>query len=140
MKKQLIFMVVSFFLVTSSLYAQSIGLVADIPFDFVVGDTTLPAGQYTVHAMAGNESIVMLSSSDLKTAVLIAPCNCAPEASPQQQSKLVFKVSGGRYFLWQIWTEGSDVARQLSVKPPETQEARVAPPVLVAIPAKTRKA
>src|SRR5215831_3523330 len=102
MKKHLIFMVASFFMLSGSLHAQSIGLVADIPFDFVVGDTTLHAGQYTVHPMTGNEAIIMLSSSDLKTAMLIAPCNCASEGTPQNQSKLVFKVSSGRYFLWQI--------------------------------------
>ena len=139
MKKHLIFMVASFVLVTGSLCAQSVGLVADIPFDFVVGDKTLPAGQYMIHPMTANESIVMLSSSDLKTAMLIAPCDCASEATPQQQSKLIFKVSGGRYFLWQIWTEGSDVGRELFVQSRETQEASLAPPLLVAIPAKTRR-
>lgn len=132
-------MVASFFLVAGSLHAQPIGLVADIPFDFVVGNTTLHAGQYTVRPMNGNESIVMLSSSDLKTAVLITPCNCASALTPQYQSKLVFKVSGGRYFLWQIWTEGSDVGRQLSVRHPETKEASLAPPLLVAIQAKALK-
>lgn len=139
MKKHLIFMVASFFLVTGSLHAQSFGLVVDVPFDFVVSGTTLPAGQYTVREVTTNSSILMLSSSDLKTAMLIAPCNCASEATPQNQSKLVFKVSGGRYFLWQIWTEGSDIGRQLWVKPRETQEASLAPPLLVAIPAKTRR-
>jgi hypothetical protein len=139
MKKHLIFIVASLLLVTGSLHAQSVGLVADIPFDFVVGDKTLPAGQYAIHPMTANESVVMLSSSDLKTAMLIAPCDCASETTPQQQSKLIFKVSGGRYFLWQIWTEGSNVGRELSVQPRETEEASLAPPLLVAVPATIRK-
>ena len=139
MKKHLIFMVASFFLVTGSLHAQSFGLVADIPFDFVVGNKTLPAGQYTIHPMTVNESVVMLSSSDLKSSMLISPCDCASETTPQPQSKLIFKVSGGRYFLWQIWTEGSNVGRELSVHLRENEEASLAPPLLVAIPAKTRR-
>jgi len=136
MKKHMLFVIASVFLVAGSLHAQSIALVADIPFDFVVGNKTLHAGQYTFQSMSTNDSIVLLRSSDLTDGVLIAPCTCASETTLQQESKLIFKVAGGQHFLWQIWTEGDYVGRQLAVKARETEEANLAQPRLVAILAK----
>ena len=59
MKKQLLFVFASLFFITGSLRAQSVTLKADIPFNFVVGNTMYHAGAYTIKPMGLSESTVL---------------------------------------------------------------------------------
>ena len=82
---------------------------ATVPFDFIVGDKTLPAGDYSVQSInsagdalrignaAANQAAVRL------TIQLDANANC---------SKLVFHRYGQHYFLAEVWTDGGQ-GRQL---------------------------
>ena len=139
MKKHLLFVFASLFLVASSVHAQWVPLKADIPFDFVVGNTIMHAGTYTIQPLNTNESVVLLRSLDLKDSMLLAPCTCVSDQA-QQETKLVFQAADGQYFLWQIWTQGYDEGRELSIKPPETQEVNFAPPHTVVVVATVGKA
>ena len=134
MKKRLLFVFASLLLTAGSVHAQSVALRADIPFDFVVGDTVMHAGTYTIQPMHAGESPVQLQSLDGKDSMWLAACTCA-SGQAQHESQLVFQVSDGQYFLWQIWTQGYDQARELSIRPPETQEANFAPPHAVVVAA-----
>jgi hypothetical protein len=127
MKKHLLFVFASLFLMGGSVHAQSVTLRADIPFDFVVGNTIMRAGTYTIQPMHTEESMVQLQSLDLKDSIWLAPCTCASDQA-QHENKLVFQVSDGQSFLWQIWTQGYDEGRQLSIEHPETREANSAAP------------
>ena len=73
-------------------------------------------------------------------AALITPCVCASERTSPHESKLVFQVVGGQYFLWQIWTQGYDAGRQLSIKQREIKDSKRASTELVVIPATITKA
>ena len=141
MKKHLLFVFASLFLVAGSVHAQSVPLRADIPFEFVVGKTIMPAGAYTIQPTNAGGSIFELWNPELKKGILLAPCTCASDRDPgQHESKLVFQVSDGQYFLWQIWTEGYDEGRELTIKHPRTQEAKLAPPRTVVVAAIAVKA
>jgi len=139
MKKHLLFVFASLLLAASTVHAQSVPLKADIPFDFVIGNTILHAGTYTIQPLNTDESVILLRSLDRKDGMLIAPCASASDRT-QHETKLVFQVADGKYFLWQIWTQGYDEGRELSVKPPETQEANFAPPHTVVVVATVGKA
>ena len=139
MTKHLPYVFASFFLVAGSVHAQSIALRTDIPFDFVVDNTIMPASTYTIQPFRSDDSIVELLSPELKHGVLLAPCTCASDPG-QHESKLVFQVSDGKYFLWQIWTAGYDVGRQVPIKHPRTQEAKVTPPSTLVVAAAIGKA
>jgi hypothetical protein len=138
MKKHLLFVFASLFLVAGSVHAQSVTLRVDIPFDFVVDNTIMHAGTYTIQPMNTNESIVELRSLDFKDILLLAPYGGASDRV-QHENKLVFQVSDGQYFLWQIWTQDYEEGRQLSIKRPETQEANFAPPHTVVVAATVGK-
>ena len=99
----------------------------------------MQAGTYTIQPLNTNESVVELRSLDLKAGMFLAPCTCASDRA-QHETKLVFRVVDGQYFLWQIWTQGYDEGRELSIKPPETQEANFAPPHTVVVVATVGKA
>ncbi len=139
MKKKMLMLFASLFLAASGLHAQSVSAQADIPFDFVVGNSTLHAGTYTIVPMNTGGSVIQMRSADLKDAVVITPCICASD-SGQHENELVFKVIGDRYFLWQIWTAGYDAGRQLSINPGVLEEANAAPMRTVVVKAVFAKA
>ena len=83
------------------IYAGPEGSVsATIPFDFIVGKTTLPAGQYTVSALSQKGLIVR--SEDRKSAVIVLTMGVQAK-SANHQARLQFSRYGNTYFLSQVW-------------------------------------
>jgi len=74
----------------------------NIPFDFTVRHTNLPAGTYTVHE---DGAVVYLTSQSGKTANVMT--NSEPVAKPSNVSSLTFDVADGQYDLAQIKNMGS---------------------------------
>lgn len=114
--KKLMLLFASLFMAATAVHAQSVTVKADIPFDFVVGNSTLHAGNYTLRPI-GEGSPMLVRSADLKDQILTNPCTCASDKSRQHENVLVFKVIGDRYYLWQVWTAGYGAGRELSIKP-----------------------
>lgn len=107
----------------------SIGVTANIPFEFVVADQTLPAGKYTVEKMSMSSEVLAIRSRN-KTALRLSNplrANKAPN-----QSKLVFHRYGQRYFLSEVWSAGEQAGRQLR----KSREERNIEIQLAAIPSK----
>jgi hypothetical protein len=92
--------------------AQSHKLKADIPFDFVVGDKTLAAGEYTVGQITRDQSGIVIDSRDGKQSVIRLSNNLQANA-PKQRTMLTFHRYGNSYFLAQVWTAGSAQGREL---------------------------
>jgi len=74
----------------------------NIPFDFTVRNTNLPAGTYTVHE-AG--PVIMLTSQDGKAANVLTNQENLSKAS--NVSSLTFNVKDGQYDLAQVKNIGS---------------------------------
>ena len=106
----------------SGVQAQQNGVKANIPFDFMVGNRVLPAGEYVVAGDGSSSQAIFIRSTDNKTAVMTLAFRCA-SAQPSKQSKLVFHTLGGRYFLSQIWAEGYQQGRELSKSRAEIEMA-----------------
>jgi len=75
---------------------------ATIPFDFYLGDTLLPAGNYAVERDEATLNLYGLQNNDRP---VIAVSLFIPESSnvPLDSGKLVFHKYGDKYFLVQIW-------------------------------------
>ena len=84
----------------------------NIPFDFVAGNTSLPAGEYSVETSGPTHTLLLIDRKDASTSALIIT-NAAVSAEPQSESKLIFNRYGDRYFLSQVWTAGNSNGRQL---------------------------
>ena len=111
MKKQMLWMplvlIAMFAAAAVSTRAQAAyGLRADVPFDFVVGDKTIPAGRITAHgvsaAFQGSLTIRNLAQGELA----LRNGRKMLGADRTDQGKLVFHKYGNRYFLAQIWIPG----------------------------------
>src|SRR5713226_2420176 len=100
-------------------------MLVNIPFEFVAGNATLPAGEYRVQKLERNAGILLINSSDSSAAVMLVT-NPAQASEPQTESKLVFNRYDNRYFLSQVWTAGSSYGRQLSKSPQEKELAQTA--------------
>jgi len=128
MKKQSFLM--AGFLVLSSMAATQVAraqetLVVNIPFAFVAGNATLPAGDYRVQKWDGNSSLLLIQCSDPRESAVVIT-NAAQAKEVQSESKLIFNRYGKRYFLSQVWTSGSIRGRQLLKSPREKEMAQVA--------------
>jgi len=87
------------------------GVVANIPFDFVVGDQTLPSGKYTVRAATGDGDGLRISNFTGKASVIRLSMPIA-ERNKKQNARMVFHRYGQQYFLAEIWS-GETYGRQL---------------------------
>ncbi len=125
MKKQFMILFAGLLLAAGSAFAQSTRLVADVPFDFVMGNKTFAAGEYTIKPVGINGQVLLLQNSDSKQIQYFTPNYCS-SAQPQDETKLVFNVYGNHYFLAQIWMEGYDQGRELPMSQREKEEAQMA--------------
>jgi hypothetical protein len=94
---------------TSTARAQELRVRANIPFDFVVGNTVYAAGTYTIGAATPNSSALLL---DGDTRGFVIPIDCSSN-QPSKSTKLVFDRMGDTYFLHQIWVEGNTIGREI---------------------------
>src|SRR5438132_13852439 len=101
-------------------------MLVNIPFAFVAGNATLPAGEYRVERLHGNSAVVLIRCSDTSAAA-VALSNATQAKETPTQSKLIFKRYDNRYYLSQVWSAGSIRGRALMKSPPE-KETTQAPP------------
>ena len=89
----------------------SLNLSADIPFEFVVGNTTLPAGKYTVDNRP-HPTMVLVQSEDARNTAIVLT-NAVQSKGTLEEGKLVFNRYGDRYFLSQVWKPGNNTGFQI---------------------------
>jgi hypothetical protein len=110
-------------LAVSGAQAQELGVKADIPFNFVVGNQMLPAGEYTLVNQGPVGQAILIRSHEGKNALFSSTQACT-SSSPSAKTKLVFHTLAGRYFLYQIWTEGYASGRQIPKSKAEVELAK----------------
>ena len=84
------------------------GVVADVPFSFVVAGRQFPAGHYTVTAA----SDFCLWISDSQHRGTYVPIHDSVR-STSEGTKLVFHRYGDTYFLSAVWVSGRTIGREL---------------------------
>jgi hypothetical protein len=110
MKKQLLWMTLILTMFASAAVttqAQAIhGLRANVPFDFVVGDQTIPAGHVSVQGVsaAGGGPLAIRNFDQGELAMRAGRPMLANNNA--DQCKLVFRKYGTRYYLAQIHIPG----------------------------------
>jgi hypothetical protein len=121
MKKNFLIAALSFVLSISGLTTARAQVtdtvVADIPFGFVIRDTTLPAGEYSIRRVnSADPSVMVISSNEGQRHVLFV-VNSAQAKKEPHQTELIFDRAGDQYFLSEIF-EGWDSNGVELPKPP----------------------
>ena len=96
-------------------------LIVKVPFDFVVCNSRLTAGEYTV--TIDNFKTIVLVRGEHGDSAVMALSMAAHTGRITQQTKLVFNRYGDRYVLSQVWPAGSNDGREL---PPSKMERELA--------------
>ena len=90
--------------------AQSIMLKADIPFNFVVGDTQLQSGEYHVKQL--RPGVIQVQGKVTRSSAIVMTTG-VQTGKTSDVGKLVFNRYGDSYFLSAIWEPSSITGRQL---------------------------
>jgi hypothetical protein len=86
--------------------AQSRVVSATIPFEFIVADKTMPAGDYSIDCDLSHQLVNIESRQhDGRNAIRLT--NLVEGKTGVTSPRLVFNEREGRYFLAQVWTGGS---------------------------------
>jgi hypothetical protein len=85
-------------------------MVANIPFTFNVGKTSLPAGKYTVTVLNSTSDlrILQIRSTNGRSSVMIMTSGVIGDVS--ENSKLVFERDGDRYYFAQAQMAGDSTS------------------------------
>jgi hypothetical protein len=100
-------------------------LVVNVPFHFVAGNKTLPAGVYSIKVSAPERTLLLVDRKDAAASTFMNT-NPVATAEIQTEAKLIFNRYGDRYFLSQVWTEGNSQGRQLLKSAQEKEMAQIA--------------
>jgi hypothetical protein len=82
---------------------------ADVPFSFVVGNQTLPAGHYTVTEL--NEKTIRVANDHQQGAFVLT--SKVSGGARENSGKLVFYRYQGTHFLAQVWSAADNTGRQV---------------------------
>ncbi len=96
----------------------------DVPFPFVVGTTTLPAGQYEVSGN-GSHDLIWIKTWDGKSVALTLAIPTV-SGKPAESSALVFNRYGNDYFLAKVLEAGDSTATQSIKSKREREVAQLA--------------
>lgn len=89
-------------------------VVVSIPFEFTVGQKTLPAGDYIVkRATRNSDASLLVQSTDGRRSAMVTTHSVETRAT-QRKAKLDFHKYGDQFFLARVWTPGVNAGRQIN--------------------------
>jgi hypothetical protein len=110
----------------SSAQSRSRQVSADVPFDFIVGERTLAAGNYAVEAPSRTSAgAVLVRSSDGRQKA-IRLTNSVSANTNTRRARLVFRRYGNTYYLTQVWAAGASEGREMLKSKMERAEEELA--------------
>ena len=127
----LLIMAVAFVTAVASANGQSRHQVAKIPFEFVVGDKSLPAGEYDITSMTSGDQVLRIRNAEQNQSV-IRLTSAISHGSPVDKGKLVFRRYADQYFLAEVWSDGDTSGRELQ----KSKRERALQRELASIPSK----
>ena len=128
-------------LTCAPLYAQTTKVIkvvrADIPFDFIIRDKSLPAGTYDAQPL-NNSPILVVRDSENRESIAVGTFTVEAANNHQVKPMFVFRRYGNQYFLAQVWMGYSDTrGGELPKSAKERQVAKTQPkPELIMVAAK----
>ena len=97
----------------------------NIPFDFNVGERTLPAGSYFISRNFETHNLLIIRRADRGVVVIVyaSPLNTTQR---QMETRLTFNECRGHRFLWRAQSRSGDFGHELIKPHDERKSARIA--------------
>jgi hypothetical protein len=129
--RSFLFALTALFMATAA-HAQQTDVKGTVPFDFVVGNRTYPAGEYSVKSMGEGSVMLRVDNAQESKSGIVLSYSCIKNV-PSDTTTLVFHRVGGSYFLYQVWTAGNSAGRELPLSRTEIQisQNRVKPELVI---------
>jgi hypothetical protein len=105
---------------------DTIAIKANVPFDFMVGNQSVPAGEY-VFAQNGSWNMIQISSWDMRTALRVLRYPAGNNTTNLPYA-LVFHKYGNRHFLKQVWAGDGVMGVQFPTSRAEKEEMALSAP------------
>jgi hypothetical protein len=99
-------------------------MTVEIPFEFTVGERSLPAGKYVIGRLSPTSSAVIVRSDDGGPSAVGMTSGSLHQTREDRKAKLVFKQYDGVYFLSQVWIPGRGVAVAITKSEQESALAK----------------
>jgi hypothetical protein len=111
-------------LMSAAADAQTTQLNVTVPFEFIAGDTVLPAGDYDVHSTGlwGGKALSIQNVTSRAGTFLLSTWSQLAKTS--DSNKLVFYRYGQKYFLAEVWTVSTNIGRKMPLDQRQTELAR----------------
>jgi len=112
---------------TATTFAQLTGspVRADIPFDFTIRGTTLPAGEYEISRVTNDGGGLEIANLKDRHEHVMIETEPVVRAN-YTRGELDFHRYGDTYFLYRIWTPGLETGRELPISHQEKDMRREA--------------
>ena len=88
-------------------------VVSNVPFEFVVGDQTMPAGEYRIRSASAFSNGLIIQRADSAASTMRLSNGIQPSRS-KTNARLVFHRYGSHYFLAEVWSGGENEGRALT--------------------------
>ena len=89
-------------------------LEANIPFDFMVGNTWLPAGNYTIVPVGEQASVLSVHNEDSNQTVLVGTMPTIDgKATKPAAPRFIFNRYDGKHYLAKVWKGIDNTGREL---------------------------
>jgi len=85
---------------------------ANVPFDFMVNNKIIPAGECAIGAVSMNSGALLIRNADAKKSAMSAASH-EESGAAADSTVLVFRQYGSQYFLSSIRLEGSNLTYEL---------------------------
>jgi len=108
---------------------------AYIPFEFTVGDATLPAGNYQFENQ-NTPQVMVVGSLDQQARVKVIARPAYAPAGARVESRVVFNKYGNRYFLAEFWSASSGLGTGVSKSRQEREASQKASAQIVLVAAR----
>jgi hypothetical protein len=95
-------------------------LVTNVPFDFMVANKAVPAGEWILQSASDGARTLLLNNVDAKAA-LFSGASAQITKQPAGASALVFHKYGDRYFLAAVKLEGSKTMYRIAESKAEAE-------------------
>jgi hypothetical protein len=135
-KRNLMFASAALLIVAGSAYAQNARF--NVPFQFTVYNTAMPAGSYLIKSAStvSSSSSLIIQNDQTRRSGFFDTNSPLQSLRRNAQSKLVFDCYDGSCYLSQVWN--GNVGRQLRKSPQEVELAKQRPVVHAPIVAAVR--
>jgi len=110
-------------LMTAAASAQTVHLKVNVPFNFIAGYTTFPAGQYDIQSTGDGDKVLSIRSLNSKAGAFLISNSCE-SLNPVASTKLVFHRYGYRYFVSEVWMQGDNTGHQVPASSREVEVAK----------------